>query len=200
MAPWQQRMERTDILHHPVARYSSVAQALHWATAVLVLIAFIYGPGGSEQRVYSTARDFDRQLHETLGLCVFALVAMRVVWRMFDARPDPGASPWMAILAKVTHWALYVLLFAIPLTAITGAWLEGHPVTLLAGIEVPPGLPLAHDLGATIANIHTWLGDTILWVAGLHALAALYHQFVLGDNVLASMLPRWLPLPNPRQD
>src|SRR5438270_9973129 len=74
------------------ARYSAVAQALHWVTAVLVLVAFIYGPGGSEQRVYSPARDFDRQIHETLGLSVLTLVAIRVAWRMVDVRPDPHRS------------------------------------------------------------------------------------------------------------
>jgi cytochrome b561 len=93
--------------------------------------------------VYSPARDFDRQLHETLGMCVFALVLMRLRlrWRMVDTRPDP------------------------------------------------PQLP-----GARIATLHTWLGDAILWLAGIHALAALYHHIVLKDGVLASMLPRWLPL------
>jgi cytochrome b561 len=178
---------------HPVERYSGVAQALHWATAILVLIAFIYGPGGSEERVYSAARDFDRQLHETLGLTVLTLVAVRLLWRSVDTRPDPDTAPWMTIVAKVTHVALYVLLFAVPFTAIAGASLEGHPLTLLGRIAIPPALPLAHDRGVAIARIHTWLGDTILWLAGFHALAALFHQFVLNDNVLASMLPRWFP-------
>ena len=36
------------------------------------------------------------------------------------------------------------------------------------------------------------IGDAILWLAGLHALAALYHHLVLKDGVLASMLPRWI--------
>lgn len=170
------------------------AQALHWATAIVVLIAFIYGPGGSEERVYSAARDFDRQLHETLGLTILTLVALRLLCRVFDTRPEPQSARWMTIVARVTHGALYLLLFAVPFTAIAGAWLEGHPLTLLGKIEIPPALPLVHDRGATIARIHTWLGDTILWVAGLHALAALFHQFVLGDNVLASMLPQWLTL------
>jgi cytochrome b561 len=48
-------------------RYGAVAQALHWLTAILVVIAFIYGPGGSEQRIYSPARDFDRQLQRRSG-------------------------------------------------------------------------------------------------------------------------------------
>jgi cytochrome b561 len=177
------------------ARYGAVAQTFHWATAVLVLVAYMYGPGGSEERVYSSAADFDRQLHETLGLCVFALVVLRMLWRLVDTRPDPPQVPrWMGIGSKAVQWALYLLLFALPLTAITGAWLEGHPLTLLAGVKIPPLLGLSHDVGAKIATIHTWLGDAILWLAGFHALAAIYHHVVLKDGVLASMLPRWVPL------
>ena len=178
-----------------LARYGPVAQAFHWVTAILVLVAFIYGPGGSEERVYSPARDFDRQLHETLGMCVFALVVMRLLWRMVDTRPDPPQVPrWMDIATKAAHWGLYLLLFALPFTAIAGAWLEGHPLTLLAGVEIPPLIGRSHDAGARIATIHTWLGDAILWLAGFHALAALYHHIVLKDGVLASMLPRWFPM------
>ena len=106
----------------------------------------------------------------------------------------------MGVVAGVVRVALYVLLFGVPLTAITGAWLEGHPITLLAGIEIPPVLVLSHDTGATIASIHAWLGDAILWVAGLHALAGLYHHFVLRDDVLESMLPSWLSFRNPGED
>jgi cytochrome b561 len=171
-------------------RYGTVAVVFHWLTAILVLIAFIYGPGGSEERVYSAARDWDRQLHETLGLTVLFLVITRLVWRAFDRRPEPPAVPrWMGIAAKLAQAALYVLLFALPLTAITGAWLEGHPLTLFSGFEIAPMLAKSHALGQKVAEVHTWLGDAIMWVAGLHAAAALYHHFVLRDGVLASMIP-----------
>lgn len=177
------------------ARYGRLAQLFHWVTAILVLVAFIYGPGGSEQRVYMPSRDFDRQLHETLGLGVFALVALRLIWRWFDTRPAAEASSvWMALTAKLVQLSLYVLLFAVPMTAIAGAWLEGHPLTLLTGIEIAPPIGLSHDLGATIAEIHTWLGDAILWLAGLHSAAAIFHHLILKDRVLLTMLPRWLPL------
>ena len=183
-------MNGSDSKRRSSERYGAVAQFLHWATAVLVLMAFIYGPGGSEQRVYSAARDFDRQLHETLGMSVLALAALRLAWRIVDAGPDHlQVTRRMEIVAKVVRVALYMLLFGVPLTAITGAWLEGHPLTLLGGLEIPPALALSHDLGTIIARIHTWLGDAILWVAGLHALAALFHYFVLKDRVLESMLP-----------
>ncbi len=175
--------------NNSTTRYSGIAQALHWLTAVLVLVAFIYGPGGSETRVYSDARDFDRRLHETLGLAVFILSIIRLAWRAVDTRPDPPNVPrWMGAAAKAVQVLLYVLLFVVPLTAITGAWLEGHPLTWLGG-NIGPWIGESHDTGKLIAEVHGWLGDTILWVAGVHAAAALYHHFVLRDSVLRSMLP-----------
>lgn len=171
-------------------RHGSVTQFLHWATAILVLVAFIYGPGGSEQRVYSAAKDFDRQLHETLGMAVFALTLLRFAWRAVDRRPEePPMAAWMRTAGKAVHGVLFLLLVAVPVTAITGAWLEGHPLTLLAGVKIAPMLAESHALGSSIASVHTFLGDTILWVAGAHALAGLFHHYVLRDRVLRSMLP-----------
>jgi cytochrome b561 len=179
------------------ARYGTVAQAFHWLTAILVLMAFVYGPGGSEQRVYLPARDFERQLHETLGLCVFLLTALRVFWKMVDTRPSPVPMPrWMELASKAVQGVLYLLLFAVPLTAIAGAWLEGHPLTLLGGLQLASPLAMSHDLGSSVATVHTWLGDAILWIAGAHAFVAIYHRLVLKDGVLGSMLPGWAPFQN----
>lgn len=171
-------------------RYGPVAQALHWLTTIFVVVAFIYGPGGPESRIYSEARDFDRRLHETLGLAVFLLSILRLSWRAFDRHPDPPDMPrWMGTAAKAVQALLYVLLFLVPITAVASAWLEGHPVTWLGG-NVGPWIAERHDLGKQFAEIHEFLGDAILWVAGAHAAAALYHHFVLRDGVLRSMLPR----------
>lgn len=76
-----------------------------------------------------------------------------------------------------------------PLTAIFGAWLEGHPITLLGIGAVGPLAGPAHDLGSSLSEVHGTLGNVILWLAGLHAAAALYHHYVLRDRVLRTMLP-----------
>ena len=60
---------------------------------ILVLVAFIYGPGGAETRVYCSVPDFDRQLHETLGLTIVVLVTLRPFWRMLDRQPEPPKIP-----------------------------------------------------------------------------------------------------------
>ena len=170
--------------------YSATAQLLHWATALLVVVAFAYGLGGSEQRVYLPSRDFDRQLHETLGTAVLLLTALRLVWKLFDNPPVPPDMPrWMERASRSVQVLLYLLLFAVPVTAMLGAWLEGHDVTLLGGIRFVSPLASAHDLGVRISDLHTLLGDAILWIAGAHALAAIYHHAILKDGTLLSMLP-----------
>ena len=112
-------------------RYDALAQVFHWLTAVLVVAAYFMGPGGSEERVYSFAIDFTRQTHETLGITAFALLFVRLWWHLVETAPDdPPMQPWMRYSAKLVHVGLYILLIAIPLSAIGGAWLEGHPFTL----------------------------------------------------------------------
>lgn len=170
-------------------KYSAVGQSIHWLTVILVLTAFLFGPGGPESRIYDSAHDLGRQIHETLGLSVFTLVIIRLIWRAGARIPPPPDVPrWMRIAAKVVRVALYTLMIILPVTAISGAWLEGHDLTLLGGVSIAPRLAESHQLGETIAEIHGWLGDTILWVAGFHASAALFHHAILGDGVLASML------------
>jgi cytochrome b561 len=173
--------------------YDSLAMSLHWLTAILVLAAFIMGPGGSEQRVYSVARDSDRLVHELLGLSVFLLTVLRLAWQVFAAEPVlPAMRRWMRVASKALQGLMYLLLIATPVTAVLGAWLEGHPLTFWMLGEVPPMIAEAHATGAVIAEIHTWLGDAIIWLAGLHAAAAVFHQWVLRDGLLQTMLPaRW---------
>lgn len=183
--------------HRSVTRYDGVSQLLHWITAILVLWAYINGLGGRESRVYLPLYDSQRRIHETVGLCVFVLVAIRLIWRRVETRPEPlQVARWMEVAAKVTQSTLYVLLFAVPGTAIAGAWLEGHPLTLLGGLTIRTPSPVLHDAGAAISSFHTWLGDAIIWVGAFHAAAALFHHFVLKDSALVSMLPSWFPLGN----
>jgi cytochrome b561 len=174
----------------PSTHYGVVAQSFHWLTVLLVGTAYILSPGGSEERIYSAGLDTAREWHESVGLLLFALVMLRILWRLFHVTPEPiPMAIWMRTSATVVHWALYVLLLAIPLTAIAGAWVEAHPLTILGIGNIGPILAPAHDLGAWLASIHTVLGNVIIWLAGLHASAALFHHYVFRDGTLRSMLP-----------
>jgi cytochrome b561 len=176
-------------------RYGVVTQLLHWLTVALVGTAYFVSPGGSEQRVYSTAFDTARQTHETMGILLFGLVLARILWRLLEPTPEPPPmAPWMKLSASAAHLALYALLLAIPLTAIAGAWLENHPLTIFYIGNIAPMLSPVPGLGQSVAYIHTILGNVIIWLAGFHAAAALFHHYFLRDNILTSMLPDWIRL------
>jgi cytochrome b561 len=170
-------------------RYGTVTQVIHWVTAVLVVAAFAYGPGGSERSAYRPSRDAQRLIHETLGISVLVLTLVRVAWARLDTRPIHHLAGPLATVARVVQWLLYGLLIAVPCAAIAGAWLGGHPVELLGGLRFASPLATDPALAELIATIHTKMGNIILWIAAIHASGAAYHHLVLKDQVLASMLP-----------
>jgi cytochrome b561 len=132
--------------------------------------------------------------HEVLGLSVLLLTVVRLLWRAAVAGPQLPSPRWMHVTSKLVQGLRSLLLLAVPTTAVTGAWLEGYPLTLGILGEVPSPIAKNHALGEKLAKLHTWLGDAILWVAGLHAAAALFHHFVLRDAVMLAMVPaRWRP-------
>jgi cytochrome b561 len=165
-------------------RYGIIAQGFHWLTFVLVAWAWLIA--GTWERDETSAA---MGLHQSLGFTVFVLVVLRLVWRAFDRRPAGTPMPgFIAFAGKASHWLLYALLVAIPLTAIVGSWLEGHSL-MLYGNAVAPLIATSRRAGHQILEIHQLLGTTLMWVAGFHAAAAIFHHMVLRDRVLRQMLP-----------
>ena len=178
------------------SRFDTLSVAFHWVTAVVVTIAFILGPGGfgrlMRQGVDPATRS-DIVWHETLGITVLVLTLLRLLWVAFrPAAPQFQMAAWMHRTAKLTHLALWTLLLALPVTAFLALGSEGLPLTLLGGVRIDRMPVIAESAIAKLADwgdVHGFLGDAIMWLAGLHAAAALYHHLALKDGVLSAMLP-----------
>jgi cytochrome b561 len=169
-------------------RYSGAIRTFHWLTVTLVLAAYVLSKG-DRYSLYSAEADGLRRIHEMLGVLAFVVVVLLLLWRLIDGTPAKRPMPqWMAAAAKLVRFALYALLIAIPATAAVGTWLEGLPVTL-PGFDIASQIAKARGLGQLIMEIHITLGNAILWVAGVHAAAALFHHFYLRDGVFKSMAP-----------
>lgn len=176
--------------------YDLPSRVLHWLTAIVVTIAFILGPGGFGRLMRSgvdPASRSDIVWHESLGALVFVLTVLRLLWVLVRKQPPqvPMAG-WMRWAATLAHLALWFLLLALPVTALLALGSEGHPLTLLGGFRVDRFPAIADSSIARLADwgdVHGFLGDTIMWIAGLHAAAAIYHHAVLKDGVLFAMLP-----------
>ena len=88
-----------------------------------------------------------------------------------------------------------MLLLALPTTALLSLGSESHPLTLLGGVQVDQLSVIANSSIAKLADwgdVHKFLGDVIVWIAGFHAVAVIFHHVILKDGVLSAMLPyRW---------
>jgi cytochrome b561 len=109
-----------------------VDQFLHWLMAVVVAVALIVSVIDAESRVYSTAKDSTATCTNCSALDVLVLTLVRLVWRVVDPPPVLKDIPqWMESASNLVQWTLYGLLLLVPLTAMSGAWLEGHLISLL---------------------------------------------------------------------
>ena len=173
------------------AGYTPLARLLHWLVVALLIVQYVVAwtmPHIGRNTVPETLIN----LHFSLGALVLAVVVVRLGWRWTHGEPAPldGIPPWQVASARVLHWLLYLLLFAIPILGWINASWRGFDVSVFGLFTLP-------RLVATRAAGFGWTGDVhallsyyvLLPLIGLHVLAALYHSLVRRDGVLARMLP-----------
>jgi len=168
--------------------YDTVAVSLHWLTALLVIVQFALAE--TWDSFAKPTQESMQSLHVSFGILLAAVIIARLVWRWIPGHQvhslDHG---WMRIASKGAHYVLYALLIVQAALGFTIGWSAGHPIHFfgipIAGPIGPPARPMRHDL----REIHSTVGWTIIIIAFGHALAALYHHYVLKDRVLMRMLP-----------
>ncbi|MGE8655823.1 MAG: cytochrome b [Achromobacter sp.] len=178
-------------LKNSEAKYGSLVIGIHWL--MLVVLALVYacmelrGLATKGSDLYNNMK----ALHFSLGLCVIALVALRIVIRV-AAGAAPGVAPpmprWQDALARLMHYALYAFMIATPLLGWLTLSAGGKPI-LLFGLAVPPLVGADEALARQVKEVHETLATVGYFLVGLHAAAALFHHYVTRDNTLVRMLP-----------
>ena len=178
------------VSQHMNIRYNAVTRLIHWLTAILVVATFILGPEDLDE-AENLGGDWSLQAHETLGLIILGLSIFRIIWRLFfQPRLHIPMSAIMSISAKTLQAALYFLLLAVPLTAVFGIWLNGDSLNLLRDTTIMSPFTTMKTTGELLLHLHPVLADLLMWLAGAHAGAALFHHYILKDTVLKSMMPK----------
>lgn len=181
-------------LRNSADRWGAISQVLHWA--VVVLIAVIAGLGLTMVELPNNPQKIRLySLHKSLGLTLLALVAVRLAWRAYAGTPRPvaGTPRWQERIATLTHAALYVLLFAQPLTGWLFNHASGFPLQWFGLFNLPRNPVPDPDLRALARSLHEagfWL---LLALVVAHAGAAFHHHLFLRDATLTRMLPRRRP-------
>jgi cytochrome b561 len=174
----------------PELRYDAVAIALHWLVAAALLVAFPLGLYAADLPVSPRKLELV-SYHKWIGVTVFALMSVRLAWRLAHRPPSlPPMPAWQRRCAIATHWTAYVLLLAIPASGWLHSSAAGVPTVYLGLWQLPDLVGRDEALGAALKLVHQSLNFALLALVAVHVAAALKHHFVDRDRLLARMLPR----------
>ncbi|NOT17647.1 MAG: cytochrome b [Sulfuriferula sp.] len=171
--------------------YNIPAIVMHWLVALLIAATFPIAWIMVDMQDDSPEQLSLFSLHITIGVSVLMLAIARLVNRALRGVPAaPADTP--AIVNKLTslvHFALYALLFIVPMSGWVMSSAGGHDVSWL-GLFTLPSIVVADDsLHHTMEGVHETVANVLLGLIALHTAAALKHHFIQRDGVLARMLP-----------
>ena len=171
-------------------RYTVPAIALHWLLALLITGSFAFGLYMVDLP-FSPARLKQYNWHKWAGITILALSALRLLWRLSHRPPplDSSTPPWQAKASHVTHILLYVLFFAAPLAGWAYSSAAGFPVVYLGLFQLPDLVARSPELAITLKLTHRVLTYSLAALVLLHVAAALKHQWIDRDRLLARMNP-----------
>jgi P-type Ca2+ transporter type 2C len=176
-------------------RYGSLSIGLHWLMLLLLVAVYAcielrgFFPKGSD------LREALKAWHYMLGLSVFVLVWLRLLLALTSPFPQiKSESPkWQKLSSRIIKLALYALMIVMPLAGWLILSAEGKTIQFF-GLQLPALVNENKNLAELIQEIHETVGTVGYFLIGLHAAAALFHHYVLRDNILRRMLPTKLSL------
>jgi len=176
-------------LTNAAGRYGLVPQLLHWVVVVLIPLQYVLAETADElpdgmEKLATLAR------HKSVGLTILLIALVRVAWRLVDRPPPlPPMPAWQRAAAAVTHWGLYALLFALPLSGWLWSSAANYPVSWFGWVQLPDLVAPSKALEDLMHEVHETAFNGLLVLVALHVLGALKHQFVDRDGLIARMLP-----------
>jgi cytochrome b561 len=169
-------------------RFAWPMRAIHWSAAALVLVAYLT-TDLAEDAAHGEAVGIN--WHVAAGLALLLLFVPRLLARLLP-RPGPLLPPpprWSLWPHKLVTLALLLFVLVQPALGVLSVWAEGEALAIpLTPWSLPPLLDLGEGAGHALEEAHEVIGNAFYAVIALHALAALWHQFVRRDGLLRRML------------
>ena len=174
------------------ARYGLVSVVLHWLVALVVFGLFALGFWMVGLSYYDPWRQSAPDLHKSIGILLFAVMLLRVLWRQLNPAPAALASHGRLtrLASKLGHGVLYLGLFGVMISGYLISTADGRGIEVFGLFSVPATLTGISQQEDIAGAIHEYLAWGLVIFAGLHGLAALKHHFIDRDSTLLRMFGR----------
>ncbi|MFO1389177.1 cytochrome b [Cellvibrio sp.] len=170
--------------------YGLISIIFHWACAPLILFVFGLGVYMRGLDYYSPWYHRGPEIHIELGLLIFFLMVLRLLWRLRSGSPEaiatiPKSNQLAANLVKLV---IYIAVFTICITGYLITTAEGSGANFFGIFNIPTTLELSADNIDRAGKIHKYVAWGLIALVALHATAALFHHFIKRDKTLVRML------------
>jgi cytochrome b561 len=169
-------------------RYSPVLVSLHWIIAILIFSTFLLAGDNEGGGAATIAGIPTLGVHMLLGITILILLTIRLIVRWRTQHPDwaTAGNRFLDKVGELTHWALYLFTFGMTITGISLAT-RGNRFARAFGLAVSAPTGQLRPRGFSIGMFHGLIWFFLFLLILLHVGAALYHQFILKDNLLGRM-------------
>jgi len=178
------------MLRNDADSWGAPAKLFHWVMAALIFAQIALGLAAVSWRLSPTKLDLF-VWHKSTGMLILALLALRLLWRLSGRVPDlPAAmAAWERLGAHASHFLLYALMIALPLTGWVISSASNVPFRIFWTLPLPAITAPDKATADLFASVHGWLVTLLAVVLFAHIGAALQHHCVKRDTVLSRMLP-----------
>lgn len=168
--------------------YGRLSIALHWLGAIGMIALFVLG-----QRMEDLPRGPEllaaRGLHVGVGMALFLVLALRVVWRLANGFKYKPAEPGLLDrVATVVHVGLLVVIVGLLVSGPLSIWANGRPIDVFGFVSLASPLPRIEWLHEAAEEGHEVLTTLLIPLVALHVLGALKHAVLDRDGTLKRML------------
>jgi len=171
------------MIRNTTKKYGLISKTFHWYMAGILLFVLLLG--NLSEHTPKKYYDFLMLVHNSLGLIIFILVILRLLWRWSNPKPEKiNKNKLLNKLSNLAFFIFYFGMFAGPITGYILMNIEGKEV-LFFGIELANIVNSNRDFEKLAHNFHGIAGDLLLYTFILHLIAALYHHYIKKDQTLS---------------
>lgn len=172
--------------------YAPLLRRIHWATAAIFIAAMLIGFYCGLQPPGTSPRRELLEVHKSLGMTLLFLSVLRLMVRA-ATRVPPESSSFRALVrfaARLNHVALYLILFAMPLTGYAFSSAGGYSLKYFWTFSWPRLVADSPEIAHAGEVAHDTLAYVVYAAVALHIAATVWHAWVMRDGTLARMWPR----------
>ena len=172
-------------LNNTITEYGLFAKLFHWLTFIILIIQIPLG-------FYLVRLDFSDlrvtldEVHVIGGIIVFYLTLFRLIYKFFNKSPNFSSKSFIGqkFIAKVNHFALYVVILTVTLSGIFKKLYNGEKLDFfIFKIRIDDNF----DLADKFYEIHILSNYSLIALISLHILAVIFHKLFFKENILKRM-------------